>query len=107
MGNDTSEQCVKCVQIRNFFWSVFSCIRTEYCDLWCKYPHSVRIQENTGHKKLRIWTLFTSWRHHAEIKEGALVPDPFFKKKKTFYEVKASFGRILFEHTTKVNCIKF
>ena len=22
--------CVKCVQIRSFFWSVFSCIRTEY-----------------------------------------------------------------------------
>ena len=23
-------QCVKCVQIRSYFWSVFSCIRTEY-----------------------------------------------------------------------------
>ena len=31
--------CVKSVQIRSFFWSVFSCIRTR--------------------KKLRIWTLFT------------------------------------------------
>ena len=25
--------CVKSVQIRSFFWSVFSCIRTEYGDL--------------------------------------------------------------------------
>ena len=25
--------CVKCVQIRSYFWSVFSCIRTEYGDL--------------------------------------------------------------------------
>ena len=25
--------CVKSVQIRNYFWSVFSCIRTEYGDL--------------------------------------------------------------------------
>ena len=41
--------CVKSVQIRSFFWSVFSCIRT------------VRIKENTDQKKLRIWTLFTQW----------------------------------------------
>ena len=51
--------CVKCVQIRSFFWSVFSCIRTEYGDLRSKSPYSVRIQENTDQKKLRIWTLFT------------------------------------------------
>ena len=36
--------CVKSVQIWSFFWSVFSCIQTEYGDL-C--PYSVRIQENT------------------------------------------------------------
>ena len=46
-----SQICVKSVQIRSFFWSIFSCIRTEY--------ESVRIQENTDQKKLRIWTLFT------------------------------------------------
>ena len=34
------------VQIRTFFWYVFSCIRTEYGDLWSKCPYSVRIQEN-------------------------------------------------------------
>ena len=32
---------------------------------------------------------------------------PFFKKKKKNYEVKANFGRPLFEHTIKVNRIKF
>ena len=37
------KHCMKIVQIRSFFWSVFSCIRTEYGDL-------------------RIWTLFTQWR---------------------------------------------
>ena len=26
----TRQHCVKCVQIRSFFWSVISCIRTEY-----------------------------------------------------------------------------
>ena len=49
---------VKRVQIRSFFWFVFSCIRIEYGDLVRKSPYSVRIQENTNQKKLRIWTLF-------------------------------------------------
>ena len=44
---------VKIVQMRCFFWSIFSCIRTEYS------PYSVRIRENTDQKKLRISTLFT------------------------------------------------
>ena len=44
--------CVKSVQIKSFFWSIFSCIRTE---------SSVQIKENTNQKKLRIWTLFTQW----------------------------------------------
>ena len=51
--------CVKRVQIRSFFWSVFSCIRTEFGDWLRKSPYSVWIQENTDQKKLRIWTFFT------------------------------------------------
>ena len=44
----TIQHCVKCVQIRSYFWSVFSCIRTEYGDLLRKSPYSVRRQENTS-----------------------------------------------------------
>ena len=60
--NARSFHCVKSVQIRSFFWSVFSCIWTEYGSL--EYEHrisqySVQMGENTGQKKLRIWTLFT------------------------------------------------
>ena len=51
--------CVKNVEIRSFFWSVFSCTRTEYGDLLQKSRYSVRIQENTRKKKIRVWTLFT------------------------------------------------
>ena len=51
--------CVKCVQIRSIFWSVFSRIRTEYGDILCIPPYSVRMWENPDQKKLRIWTLFT------------------------------------------------
>ena len=59
--------CVKSVQIRSFFWSLFSYIRIEYGD-WSKSPYSVRIQENTDQKKLRIWTL------HAVLSLSAVVP---------------------------------
>ena len=37
-----------------FFWSVFSCIQTEYGDLTRKSPYSVQIQENMDQKKLSI-----------------------------------------------------
>ena len=53
--------CVKSVQIRSFSWSVFSCIRIEYGDLWSKSPYSVRIQKIMDQKKLRIWTIFMQW----------------------------------------------
>ena len=56
--------CMKSVHIRRFFWSVFSCIRTQYRDLLCKSPYSVRIQENAGQKKSCIWALFTQWYYH-------------------------------------------
>ena len=46
--------CAKSVQIRSFCWSVFSRIRSIS-------PYSVQMWENTDHKKLRIWTLFTQW----------------------------------------------
>ena len=57
---------VKSVHIGSFFWSVFSCIRSEYGHLHRKSPYSVRMQENTGQKKLCIWTPFTQcfWRYY-------------------------------------------
>ena len=53
--------CVKTVQVRNFFWSVFPCTLTEYGDLFLKSPYLARIQENTDQKKFRIWILFTKY----------------------------------------------
>ena len=60
---------VKFVQIRSFFWPVFSRIRTEYREILpirTEFgeilrisPYSVRMRENTDRKKLRIWTLLT------------------------------------------------
>ena len=53
--------CVKSVQIRRFFWPVFSRIRTEYGEILRIFPYSVRMRENKNQKKLRIWILFTQW----------------------------------------------
>ena len=46
--HENFQHCVKSVQIRSYFCSVFSCIRTEYGDR--KSPYSVRIQENMEQK---------------------------------------------------------
>ena len=51
--------CGKSVQIRSFFWSVFSCIWTEYENLRSKSPYLVQIQENRHQKNLRFRKLFT------------------------------------------------
>ena len=58
--------CVKSVQIRSFFWSVFSHIQTEYETLRGRSLYSVRIWEHMNQKKLRIWKLFTQ---HAPNKQ--------------------------------------
>ena len=50
--------CVKSVQTRSFFWSLFSCIRTEYGYLLRKSSYLVSIQEKTNQRKLRIWSFF-------------------------------------------------
>ena len=39
--------CLKSVQMRSFFWSVFSHIRTEYGEILRIFPYSVRMRENT------------------------------------------------------------
>ena len=44
-----------------FFWSIISCIWTEYGELLSKFPYLVRILENAGQKKLFIWTRFTQY----------------------------------------------
>ena len=50
---------VERVQIHKFLWSVFSRIWTEYEEIFCISPYSVRMRKNTEQGKLRIWTLFT------------------------------------------------
>ena len=57
-----TKHCLKSVQKRSFFWSVFSRIWAEYGDLRSKSLYSVRIRENRTIKNIRIWTIFTQWK---------------------------------------------
>ena len=81
-----NRHCVKSVQIRRFFWSVFSLIRNEYGEILHISLYSVRMWENTDQKKLRIWTLFTQWEatmktyKATKIKEMHLWWRPFYNK---------------------------
>ena len=54
----THTNYAKSIEIRSFFWSVFSRIWIEYGDLRSKSRYSVQIRGNMDQKKLRIWTLF-------------------------------------------------
>ena len=53
--------------MRSFFWSVFSCIRTEYGDLLRRSPYLVLILEDADQKKLRIWAPFTQCTHSVPL----------------------------------------
>ena len=51
-----NNHCLKSVQIQSFFWSLFSCIWTEYRDLRSISPYSIRMQENADRKRLYLDT---------------------------------------------------
>ena len=58
--NQKNIHCVKKCPNTEFFWSVFSRIRTEYFVSLCILSECVRIRENTDQKKfVPIWTLST------------------------------------------------
>ena len=70
----THIHCVKSVQLRSFFWSVFSCIRTEYGEILRISPYSVRMWEDTDQKELCIWTLLMQWSSEKLYQELGLEP---------------------------------
>ena len=105
------------VYIRNFFWSGYSRIQTEYGDLPNKSPYSVRIRENTDQKRLPIWTLFTQrfrqpsiadtgWRiyskekRHGNNKVSQILKILF---RSAFLPIKSLTGNFLCNHG---NCTK-
>ena len=51
LENQGYEHCMKSVQIRSYFWSVFSRIWTEYGEIQSISPYSIRMRENTDQKK--------------------------------------------------------
>ena len=61
---------MKNVQVRRIFWSVFSCIRTEYGDLW-----SPNTRENTEQKKTSFLDTFHAVQSPASL-HGPYFPAP-------------------------------
>ena len=77
--SESPSHCVKSVQIRSFFWSVFSLIRTEYGEIRSISRYTFRMREKTDQKKLRIWTLFTHQCHSLTVVSISF--DPFLSMK--------------------------
>ena len=62
MSNHFGTVCIKGLKVSSMKRSLREkCPNTEFF-LVRIFLYSVRIQENTHQKKLRIWTLFTKWR---------------------------------------------
>ena len=52
---DIKNHWMKSVQIRGFFWSVFSCIRTEYRKIWTRKSPSLYTSRSEHNPK---WSKF-------------------------------------------------
>ena len=63
--NIKNQHCVKSVQIRSFFWSAFSCIRTEYGDLRSKFIPNT---EKYGPEKTPVFGQFLCSATNGESK---------------------------------------
>ena len=71
----SKQHCLKSVQIRSFFWSVFSRIRTEYGEMFCISPYSVRmrslhIQSECGKIRTRKNSVFGHISHSVNLLES-------------------------------------
>ena len=61
--------CVKSVQIRSFFWSLFSRIWTEYGEIRSVSQYSVRMRDDTDQKK----TPYLDFVHEGDSNSVAVV----------------------------------
>ena len=60
---------------------------------------SVRIQENTEQKKLRIWTFFTKWMFHGLARSAALTPQDSYHSWYQMFINKAAALNLLNIHS--------
>ena len=90
--NNAMLRCVKSIQIRSFFWSVFTRIPIEYREIPSISPYSVRMQENTYQKKLPIWTNFTQCESFLKTKVAKEnISDNLFENTCEFDKVLVQF----------------
>ena len=64
------------------FWSVFSCIWTEYGEIICISPYLVRLRENTDQKNCEYGHFFTQWMWllKCHILMKSFIPRSLFSK---------------------------
>ena len=79
--------CLKSVQIRSFFWSVFSCFQSEYTKMRTRnnsvfghFSHSAHISDLSGHvlEKVSI-SCFITWHWLKQIRSEILLSSGFFE----------------------------
>ena len=82
--------CVKSVQIRSYFWSVFSCIQTKYGEIWST-PY---IQSKYRKKRTRNNSVFGHFSR-SELLSGLIklpAASKMWKKKKKKIEERGSWN---------------
>ena len=101
------KHCVKSVQIRSFFWSIFSRIWNEYGDLRSKSPYSVQIRENTDQKKTPYLDIFCAvkltpgfknhMRNFGNFRQAVeSLKSQFFLKFVSFFSVMRDHSYVIF-----------
>ena len=74
-----NEHCVKCFQIRSFFFGPYFSVFGLNTEMLRISPYSVQMRGNTVQNKLCIWTLFTQWRHLSKDVRITFLCALFFK----------------------------
>ena len=79
------QHCVKSIQIRSVFWSVFSCRRPKYENLITSSPYSTKIGENGDQKNVRIWKLFTQCKFATILSNNSPIKVAKFERGKLLF----------------------
>ena len=92
-GRRSWTHCVKSVQIRSYFWSVFSCIRTEYGDLRSKKLHLMYLTGSWITPLL--WAFFEAWKICIAFQDFSSYFNSFQVNVPFLYFVQTSKKRVL------------
>ena len=110
-----SMHCVKSVQIRSYFWSVFSCIQTGYGDVLTGYGDTEIFSPNTGKYRPEITPYLDTFHTVMEIlylhdcqRISRAIPEYFRKNsKQSLWNENHSFKLIFRKNSLNASDILF